>query len=164
MLSFISSYLGSHRPPAGQLASATPSGGMDASPSGGSGAIELHSENRMWEVQWEELTILRMIGHGSYGSVYLAEWKQTPVAVKVLVGKGEQDGEARRERQLQACQRQAVVSCAAGNSSCRRLAGHILPASCHVPCDPAAVLQKASSVGSWSCRIRWCATCRLRPQ
>lgn len=56
---------------------------------GGSGPLELRTDARAWEVQWEELTILRRIGRGSYGSVYLAEWHQTRVAVKVLVSQGE---------------------------------------------------------------------------
>jgi len=56
---------------------------------GGSGALELRTDARMWEVQWQELTILRLIGRGSFGFVYLAEWNYTQVAVKVLVSKGE---------------------------------------------------------------------------
>lgn len=87
VLSYISSFLATHphsAASASSLASAAPSMAGGSS----SGAIELRSDARMWEVQWAELTILRLIGHGSYGAVYLAEWNQTSVAVKVLVGKG----------------------------------------------------------------------------
>jgi serine/threonine protein kinase len=38
-------------------------------------------------VQWPELTLLYLLGHGSFGFVYLAEWNQTRVAVKVLISK-----------------------------------------------------------------------------
>lgn len=87
MLLFISSYLDTHPHSAAQhqQAGPLPSGG---SANGGSGTIELRTDARVWEVQWPELTIVRLIGQGSYGSVYLAEWNQTQVAVKVLVGKG----------------------------------------------------------------------------
>ncbi|PRW51177.1 Serine threonine- kinase CTR1 [Chlorella sorokiniana] len=67
-----------HRQPAPLLA---------GSSGGGSGGLELRSDARVWEVQWAELTIVRAIGRGSFGSVYLAEWNQVPVAVKVLIGK-----------------------------------------------------------------------------
>ncbi len=60
------------------------------SPSGsGSGGLELRTDARLWEVQWEELDIMRRVGRGSFGSVYLAEWSHTRVAVKVLISKGE---------------------------------------------------------------------------
>lgn len=88
VLSFVSSYLSTHSQSATQqqLLRLEPSGALGGS---SSGPIELRTHARLWEVQWQELTILRLIGHGSYGSVYLAEWSQTQVAVKVLVGKGE---------------------------------------------------------------------------
>ena len=85
LLAFVNSYVGS-QPAAAlhqQQAALTPGS------SGGSGALELRTDARVWEVQWPELTILRAVGHGSFGSVYLAEWNQVPVAVKVLIGKGE---------------------------------------------------------------------------
>lgn len=88
VLSFVTSYLGTHPRASSQSAAAAlaPEGTNAASSSRG---IELHTDARLWEVQWPELTILRLIGHGSFGSVYLAEWNQILVAVKVLVGKGE---------------------------------------------------------------------------
>ena len=92
MLSFISSYLDSHPRSAAQHSSAPSQPEAALAPSGnnsggsaetrGSGPLDL------WEVQWPELTILRLVGHGSFGAVYLAEWKQIQVAVKVLVAKG----------------------------------------------------------------------------
>lgn len=92
MLSFISSYLGSHpqaatQPQLAQSALPLEGSGSLAGPS--SGALALRTDARLWEVQWEELTIQSLIGHGSFGSVYLAEWHRTSVAVKVLIGKGE---------------------------------------------------------------------------
>lgn len=38
---------------------------------------------QQWEVCWEELTLSRAVGRGSFGRVYLATWRETPVAVKV---------------------------------------------------------------------------------
>lgn len=88
VLSFVSSYLGTRQHTSAHSNPAPPAPGQ----SGGSGAIELHTDARLWEVQWPELVIHRLVGHGSFGSVYLAEWHQIRVAVKLLVGKGE--GEA----------------------------------------------------------------------
>ena len=117
LLTFISTSLAARPQPA-----ASDSGG--SAPSRGSGALELRTDAKLWEVQWPALTILRAIGRGgraggmggrqakqrrqtavppalpasvpvhpppagSFGSVYLAEWGQTRVAVKVLVSMGE---------------------------------------------------------------------------
>lgn len=91
MLSFITSYLGTRPLQArqNQPAAATNDGTSRSSSTGGSGIAELHTDARLWEVQWSELTVLQRIGRGSFGSVYLAEWSHTQVAVKVLVNKGE---------------------------------------------------------------------------
>jgi serine/threonine protein kinase len=37
------------------------------------------------QVQWKDLNIQRQIGEGSFGKVYLAKWRETTVAVKVLI-------------------------------------------------------------------------------
>jgi serine/threonine protein kinase len=37
------------------------------------------------QVQWKDLVIQRQIGEGSFGKVYLAKWRETTVAVKVLI-------------------------------------------------------------------------------
>ena len=87
MLSFISSYLNTHPHSALHSGSAALASG-GTSQSSGSGAIELRTDARLWEVQWPELTILRLVGRGSFGAVYLADWNRTRVAVKVLVSKG----------------------------------------------------------------------------
>ena len=97
MLSFISSYLTTHpRSMTSSQPAALASGGT--SRSSGSGAIELRTDARLWEVQWPELTILRLLGRGSFGAVYLAEWNRTRVAVKVLISKGERLWNTRRIR------------------------------------------------------------------
>ncbi len=44
------------------------------------------------QVAWSELQVERVIGHGSFGRVYLAHWQETPCAVKVLLNKGEMEG------------------------------------------------------------------------
>ncbi|KAI7836883.1 hypothetical protein COHA_009215 [Chlorella ohadii] len=98
------SYVTSIGPTHAASAALAPEGTNAASSSRG---IELHTDARLWEVQWPELTILRLIGHGSFGSVYLAEWNQILVAVKVLVGKedvnrGELELPGRVLRDLQA--------------------------------------------------------------
>lgn len=36
-------------------------------------------------MQWKDLVIQRQIGEGSFGKVYLAKWRETTVAVKVLI-------------------------------------------------------------------------------
>ena len=93
MLSFISSYLDSQPHFAAQRSSDTSQPGA-ALASGGNASSDGTADTRgsgpldLWEVQWPELTILRLVGHGSFGAVYLAEWKQIQVAVKVLVAKG----------------------------------------------------------------------------
>ena len=85
-LSFVISHLGAHTEVAAQQQQPT---ALTPGSSGGSGALELRSEARVWEVQWQELKLQRLLGRGSFGSVYLAEWNQVPVAVKMLGGKGE---------------------------------------------------------------------------
>jgi len=59
--------------------SGTPSDG-GAVERAGSGAV--HS---LWQVNWRDLEIVRQIGEGSFGKVYLAKWRETTVAVKVLI-------------------------------------------------------------------------------
>ncbi|KAI7844168.1 hypothetical protein COHA_002303 [Chlorella ohadii] len=109
VLSLIASYLTTHPQAAARSACSEPAMlTPDAQRgSGGSGALELRTDARMWEVQWQELNILRLIGRGSFGFVYLAEWNYTQVAVKVLVSKddvacGEMELPDRVMRELQA--------------------------------------------------------------
>ena len=133
VLSFVSSYLGS-RPQSSahsQPAAAAPG---DMGGSSGSGPTELRTDARLWEVQWPELAILRLIGHGSFGSVYLAEWSRTRVAVKVLVGKGE----LLLYSSLQEGQWAAGI--------------HAAPSCCPFMLPLALPPQTMSTAGSWSCR------------
>ncbi len=53
----------------------------DGAPS--STRLRLPAAVQQWEVHWEELSLVRSVGRGSYGRVYLANWRETPVAVKV---------------------------------------------------------------------------------
>lgn len=62
--------------------------GGSGSGSGGSGSLELLADPQLRNVQWPELTIVRRVGRGSFGSVYVAEWKRIHVAVKLLVSQG----------------------------------------------------------------------------
>jgi len=89
VLSLISSYLGTRPEHTGSSQPAAALATDGRSQSGGSSAAELRTDARLWEVQWEELAIMRRVGRGSFGSVYLAEWSHTRVAVKVLISKGE---------------------------------------------------------------------------
>lgn len=38
----------------------------------------------LWPITYQELTFLKQIGEGSFGRVYMARWRETTVAVKVL--------------------------------------------------------------------------------
>ncbi|KAL4450218.1 hypothetical protein ABPG77_010887 [Micractinium sp. CCAP 211/92] len=79
MLSYISSYLASC-PGTNASSRSTPGGGC-------SGSQALSPEAELWQVAWSELQVERVIGHGSFGRVYLAHWQETPCAVKVLLNK-----------------------------------------------------------------------------
>ena len=95
--------------------------------------MELHTDARLWEVQWPELTIQRLLGRGSFGSVYLAEWSHTQVAVKVPASKGERCALCAHVPALLVCLlMQAGVICA--------------PSPLLVAC----CLQMTSIAGSWS--------------
>jgi serine/threonine protein kinase len=47
-----------------------------------------HVDAQLWAVNWGDLEITRQIGEGSFGKVYLAKWRETTVAVKVLSNTG----------------------------------------------------------------------------
>lgn len=89
VLAFVTSHVAS-QPPSAQRQPSDPV--ISGSSGGGSSGLELRTDARLWEVQWAELTILRLLGRGSFGSVYLGEWNQVAVAVKVLICKGERGG------------------------------------------------------------------------
>lgn len=59
--------------------------------------------------EWSELTVLRLIGAGSYGRVYLATWRATPVAAKVLLTDDVLSDSAAALEQLDALTRQLLV-------------------------------------------------------
>lgn len=68
---------------------ATP-GGEASPPTGKSSActrkhsMETWDSMETWELSYEDLNIVKIVGEGSFGRVYLAYWHDTPVAVKIL--------------------------------------------------------------------------------
>lgn len=64
----------------GREDSLRPLGSSDAERS-----IELPEHVRAMKFAWSEVEVLRPLGTGSFGKVFLAKWRETPVAVKVLV-------------------------------------------------------------------------------
>lgn len=112
MLSFIASYLGTfpqltaHHQPAGPVGTVGPNETSSGNPA------QLRSDARLWQVAWSELTMLRRVGRGSFGSVYLAEWSHTRVAVKVLVSQGEGDWRGGRAGGEAHCTESCLVGCA----------------------------------------------------
>ena len=137
MLSLIASYLTTHPQAAARSACSEPAMlTPDAQRgSGGSGALELRTDARMWEVQWQELNILRLTGRGSFGFVYLAEWNYTQVAVKVLVSKGES---------VLGMQPMCAASRWCTAVACTQNAGSLL-------LNAALCLQTTSPAARWSC-------------
>ncbi|KAI3436086.1 hypothetical protein D9Q98_002144 [Chlorella vulgaris] len=65
------------------------SGGSAATALSATSSSALHADVQQWAVQWTDLQIDHPIGRGSFGWVYLAQWHQTAVAVKVLVNPAE---------------------------------------------------------------------------
>lgn len=84
LLTYISSYVASRSSLPTRL---SPPGAAPGSGGSGSVGAALHSDEQVWEVQWEELAIERPIGRGSFGDVYLAQWNHTQV-VSVQKGGG----------------------------------------------------------------------------
>ena len=46
------------------------------------------SSHPFLQVNWGDLEVQKQIGEGSFGRVYLAKWRETTVAVKVLSSTG----------------------------------------------------------------------------
>lgn len=58
---------------------------------GSSGTGRQYSGNvdaNLWSVAWKDLEIQKQIGEGSFGKVFLAKWRETTVAVKLLTYTG----------------------------------------------------------------------------
>ncbi|KAI7842018.1 hypothetical protein COHA_004219 [Chlorella ohadii] len=108
VLAFVTSHVAS-QPPSAQRQPSDPV--ISGSSGGGSSGLELRTDARLWEVQWAELTILRLLGRGSFGSVYLGEWNQVAVAVKVLICKDDIDSDQLQlpDRVLHELQAEAAV-------------------------------------------------------
>lgn len=97
MLTFVASHLVSlrrqttfkrHASAAGQDLTSGGSAGMGSGGSAGvgsGGSGGLSPEVQQWEVEFEDIRFGRAVGRGSFGRVYLAVWRETPVAVKILV-------------------------------------------------------------------------------
>jgi len=45
--------------------------------------VTRHKEE-VWNIDWDELEMVKLLGEGGYGQVYQAKWKETDVAVKVM--------------------------------------------------------------------------------
>ncbi|PRW60140.1 Serine threonine- kinase CTR1 [Chlorella sorokiniana] len=95
VLSYISTHLASLRRQCSMRREASlrrepsASGPSASSPSSSSRAASITSGPLAeWEVQYEEIRFERPCGAGSYGAVYLAHWRETPVAVKILLASG----------------------------------------------------------------------------
>ncbi|CAL5228984.1 g12220 [Coccomyxa viridis] len=48
------------------------------------GRLQRIGAAQLWQVSFEQMQIQKQIGEGSFGKVYLAKWKETTVAVKIL--------------------------------------------------------------------------------
>jgi len=62
-----------------------------ASRKGSNGSGRQYSGNvdaNLWSVAWKDLEIQKQIGEGSFGKVFLAKWRETTVAVKLLTYTG----------------------------------------------------------------------------
>ncbi|KAK9833554.1 hypothetical protein WJX81_005671 [Elliptochloris bilobata] len=57
------------------------------------GSLSRIDAMRFWMVHMDELHMQKQIGEGSFGKVYLAKWKETTVAVKVLTSTAGNDDE-----------------------------------------------------------------------
>ncbi|KAL4433230.1 hypothetical protein ABPG77_003278 [Micractinium sp. CCAP 211/92] len=62
--------------------------GQQESAGGGGGDVAEHAlsaDVQQWRVDWRDIKLERVVGGGSFGKVYLGTWKETQVAVKLLV-------------------------------------------------------------------------------
>ncbi|KAI7838908.1 hypothetical protein COHA_007314 [Chlorella ohadii] len=59
--------------------------GGRASGGGADSGLLIPPELQRWVFDWSELSIRHLLGRGSYGRVFLATWRATPVAAKVLL-------------------------------------------------------------------------------
>ncbi|KAH3767007.1 serine/threonine protein kinase [Pelomyxa schiedti] len=58
------------------------------------------SESSGWQVEWNEINLLHIIGKGNFGEVWYAKWRGQRVAVKRLLNQKEGDSEGERYNQL----------------------------------------------------------------
>ena len=65
------------------------------------------------QVAYSDLNVQDQIGEGSFGRVYLAKWRETTVAVKVLAGSGpvDIDDHEQHRRLLQSLEKVCVSGC-----------------------------------------------------
>ncbi|KAL4421995.1 hypothetical protein ABPG77_011018, partial [Micractinium sp. CCAP 211/92] len=75
VLSYIASSLATVRPYQRSVTSGSDFSAVSALP----------QDMSQWLVEWDEIRLEHPIGKGSFGWVYYAYWKQTPVAAKVLI-------------------------------------------------------------------------------
>ncbi len=66
------------------IASLPESGSSFPSSAGGSSSTEA-AAMEPWLFKYKDISIIHPLGEGSFGKVYLAKWKETPVAIKMLI-------------------------------------------------------------------------------
>ena len=148
LLSIIASHLSS-RQPGGQQALQQAAGSGDST----AAAAQLGSSVQGWEVAWADIEVERLVGRGAFGMVYLGRWNELPVAVKVLVMKGECTW-WHGERVATLAMRHALCEWPLGMPVQHRYA---LRNPVLAPWLP--LLQKGWSGRAWSCQSASCAPC-----
>lgn len=132
-----------------------------------------------WEVQWSDIQLIRQLGRGSFGRVYLARWLHVDVAVKVGVAWGGQapSGTARRVGKRGQCEptlcAQVLVNDAALEQDALELPSttmkqlikvlHLPARETHVPAGgtPAPGWQRAAKFAPAAILVRQLQECSL---
>lgn len=90
VLRWIEGHAVAQQSPTLSISSADDHGKNDALPRQDTGSSSVFSEDipeflSNLQFHWEDITIVKSLGVGACGKVYLARWNETPVAVKVLL-------------------------------------------------------------------------------
>ncbi|KAI3432711.1 hypothetical protein D9Q98_004254 [Chlorella vulgaris] len=120
------------------------------------------NHQQAWQIRYEELRLEREIGRGSFGTVHLADWRATPVAVKQLnelLGTGSQSSPV-----LAALRRESDIMRRLSHPNCVLLMGvctsppAVITEYCERGClmdvlHEAATDAAAASQLTWPCRL-----------